>query len=118
MAGLIPTLLQPIGDELAIAWNDGTESYFKLSDLRRLCPCASCAGERDLFGRLMKPPARPLTTESFRLVATSPVGGYAVQLHWGDGHNDGLYAYTRLKEWSENPPKLPPLSVSPLLPTR
>lgn len=114
----IPTTVQPIGNELAIAWSDGMESYLKLADLRRLCPCAGCSGERDLLGRLAKPPARPLTAESFRVSATAPVGGYALQVFWGDGHNDGLYTYQRLREWGENPPQLPPVSVTPLLPTR
>lgn len=115
---LIPKTIQPLGDELAIAWTDGSESYIKLSTLRRLCPCAECSGERDILGRLMKPPARPLTAESFRVGTTAPVGGYAVQIFWGDGHSDGLYTYQKLREWGENPPDLPPLSVSPLLPVR
>ena len=115
---LLPKTVEPIGDELAIVWTDGAETYLRLSDLRRLCPCAQCSGERDLLGRLAKPPARPLTTESFRVTTVAPVGGYALQLYWGDGHSDGLYAYTKLREWGENPPKLPPLSVSPLLPSR
>ena len=118
MSALLPRTLQPIGEELAIAWSDGRETYLKLADLRRLCPCAECQGERDLLGRLAKPPARPLTTESFRLVGTAPVGGYAVQLFWGDGHSDGLFTYSKLREWDEKPPQLPPLNVLPLLPTR
>jgi DUF971 family protein len=115
---LISKTIQPLGDELAIAWTDGTESYVKLSTLRRLCPCAGCSGERDILGRLAKPPARPLTTESFQVRATAPVGGYAVQIFWGDGHSDGLYTYQKLREWGETPPDLPPLSVAPLLPVR
>lgn len=115
---LIPKTVQPLGDELAIAWSDGTESYIKLSTLRRLCPCAGCSGERDILGRLAKPPQKPLTSESFRASATAPVGGYALQIFWGDGHSDGLYTYQKLREWGENPPDLPPLFVSPLLPVR
>lgn len=107
-----------IGDELAVAWSDGAESYLKLSTLRRLCPCAGCAGERDLLGRLMKGPDRPLSSSSFEVVRTSPVGGYAVQIFWGDGHSDGLYPYVTLREWGEEPPELPPLSVLPTLPVR
>ena len=44
---LEPTNIQQIGDELAIAWNDGTESFIKLETLRRACPCAACGGEPD-----------------------------------------------------------------------
>ncbi len=115
--GLSPKLLQVVGDELAIAWNDGSESYLKLTDLRRLCPCAGCAGERDLLGRLAKPPQAPLTSASFQISRTAPVGGYAVQIYWHDGHSDGLYPYAKLKEWGDDPPELPPLSAPTLLPT-
>ncbi len=107
--------MQVIGEELAILWNDGAESYLKLADLRRLCPCAACAGERDLLGRIAKSPSRPLTAESFRVAGTAPVGGYAIQVFWGDGHSDGLYVLTKLREWGDNPPELPPVSVAPLL---
>lgn len=112
-----PRLLQAVGEELAVVWNDGLEAYIKLADLRRLCPCAACAGERDLLGRLYKPPDRPLTTASFQLAGTAPVGGYAVQLFWADGHSDGLFPYAKLREWSETPPRLPPFTPAPLLPT-
>ena len=112
-----PAHLLVIGDELALSWKDGSESYLKLRDLRRLCPCASCAGERDLFGRLAKPPQKPYTAASFEVAATTPIGGYAVQIYWKDGHSDGLYPWAKLKEWAENPPQLPPLEVKTLLPT-
>ena len=115
---LVPKTIQPLGDELAIAWGDGAESYVKLSTLRRLCPCAGCAGEADLLGRLAKGPEKPLTSESFKVRATAPVGGYAIQIFWGDGHSDGLYTYEKLRAWGEKPPDLPPLFVSPLLPVR
>jgi DUF971 family protein len=114
----VPKNVEVIGDELAIVWEEGGETYLKLADLRRLCPCAGCAGERDLLGRLAKPPARPLTTESFRVQRVSPVGGYALQVFWGDGHSDGLYGYARLREWGENPPQLPAVTAMPLLPSR
>jgi len=45
-----PANIKQIGNELAIAWNDGTESYFELENLRRACPCAACGGEPDVLG--------------------------------------------------------------------
>ncbi len=113
-----PRTLAVIGGELAIAWEDGAESFLPLTTLRRLCPCAGCGGERDLLGRLLKGPERPLTSASFEVKGTAPVGGYAVQIFWGDGHSDGLYTYALLREWGDDPPELPPANVLPLLPTR
>ncbi|MCC6131121.1 MAG: DUF971 domain-containing protein [Acidobacteria bacterium] len=114
----VPKLLQPVGDELAIVWEDGKESYLKLTDVRRLCPCEGCAGERDLLGRVAKLPTAPLTERSFTVAALTPIGGYAVQIYWADGHSDGLYPYKKLREWSEHPPVLPALTVAPSLPVR
>ena len=113
----LPKDVQVLGDELAIVWADGAETYLKLTDLRRLCPCAGCAGEADLLGRVARGPKKSLTKESFVVLGTSPVGGYALQIFWGDGHADGLYTYARLKDWGENPPQLPPVTAFPLLPT-
>src|SRR4030095_17029356 len=53
---LQPKNIQQIGDELAISWNDGTESFFKLEMLRRACPCAGCGGEPDVLGHISRPP--------------------------------------------------------------
>ena len=111
-----PLKLVAVGGDLAVAWSDGTETYVPLATVRRLCPCAECHGEADLLGNVHKPPSRPLTTESFRLASASPVGSYAVQIVWGDGHSDGLYPYRLLRSWGEDPPKLPPLTALPVLP--
>lgn len=96
-----PVDLQVIGTELAIRWDDGSESYIPLSRLRRHCPCATCAGEKDVFGNLYKGPDRPLTPQSTVLRDINPVGGYAVQPVWGDGHNTGLYTFEQLRRLGE-----------------
>ncbi len=63
---LEPTNIQQIGDELAIAWNDGTESFLKLELLRRACPCAACGGEPDVLGQVVRPHVSH-TDKSFEL---------------------------------------------------
>jgi DUF971 family protein len=99
-----PTDLQHIGDELAIKWDDGTESYLRLEVLRRACPCAGCQGERDVLGHLHKGPTRPLDSRSFRLRQVTPVGGYAIQPVWADGHNTGLYTFDYLFQLTHSTP--------------
>jgi DUF971 family protein len=93
-----PVDLQTIGDELAVKWEDGSESYLGLEALRRACPCAGCKGEVDVMGNLHRGPERPLTAQSFRLVRIQSVGGYAVQPVWGDGHDSGLYTFDYLRK--------------------
>jgi DUF971 family protein len=89
--------LQQIGDEVAVKWGDGTESFIRLEKLRRSCPCAGCKGEVDVMGNLYRGPERPLSPESFRLVRIIRVGGYAIQPVWADGHSTGLFSFDYLK---------------------
>jgi DUF971 family protein len=96
-----PVDIQPIGEELAVKWNDGSENFIRLAALRRCCPCAGCKGEVDILGNLYKNPEQTLGPEAFRLVRLVRVGGYAVQLVWGDGHSAGIYSYEYLKRVGE-----------------
>jgi DUF971 family protein len=88
-----------ISGEVAIAWQDGTETYIKLEDLRRACPCATCQGEPDAMGRVVKPPV-DYKAQSFDLVKMEVVGGYAVSFSWADGHSTGIYSYKYLRSFS------------------
>jgi len=99
---LAVTNLQLIGDELAIAWNDGRESYIKLETLRRHCPCAGCGGEPDILGHVQKPTVT-YTDTSFRLRRHQMVGGYAWQPTWEDGHTTGIYSFDFLRRLAAAP---------------
>ena len=97
---LEPTNVQQIGNELAIQWNDGAESYLDLEFLRRACPCAACGGEPDVLGNI----SRPLVSyneKSFQLAGFQLVGGYALQALWADGHNSGIYSFTYLRRLAQ-----------------
>jgi DUF971 family protein len=92
-----PLDLQPIGNELAVKWDDGTEQFIPLETLRRACPCAGCKGEMDIMGNLYKNPEKPYQPNSFALVKIGSVGGYAIQPVWADGHNTGIYSFDYLR---------------------
>ena len=96
-----PTDIQQIGSELALKWDDGTESFISLETLRRHCPCAGCKGEVDIMGNLYKGPDKPLSPESFQLVRIANVGGYALQPVWADGHATGLFSFDYLRQIAE-----------------
>jgi len=93
---LEPINIQQVGDELAIAWNDGTESFLKLELLRRACPCAACGGEPNVLGNILRPHLT-YTEKSFQLIGFDLVGGYALQPRWADGHGTGIYGFTYLR---------------------
>jgi DUF971 family protein len=98
---VLPLDLQPIGEELAIKWDDGSETFIAFEKLRRNCPCAACKGEMDIMGNLYKAPDRPLPPAAFHLVRLDRIGGYAIQPVWGDGHASGLYPFDYLKKLGE-----------------
>lgn len=99
-----PADLQQIGDELAIRWPDGGESFIPLEKLRRACPCAGCQGETDILGNLHKNPAQPLTAAAFELKRITSVGGYGIQPAWADGHATGIFSFEYLKQLADEPP--------------
>jgi DUF971 family protein len=79
-----------------IAWQDGHASRYELGYLRDSCPCAVCKGHPG------DPPKAPNPLQLYkaapRLTKAEPVGRYAIQLFWADGHNTGLYSFDYLRE--------------------
>ena len=92
-----PKQIEPVGNDLAIKWQDDTETFIPLQELRRHCPCAACKGEVDVMGNVYKGPAQQLSPASYQLVRLQLVGGYAVQPVWADGHSTGLYTFDYLR---------------------
>ena len=92
-----PEDIQQIGNELAIKWTEGGESFIPLEKLRRACPCAGCKGDRDIMGNLYKNPEQKLTAAAFQLVRIASVGGYAIQPVWADGHATGILSFEYLQ---------------------
>jgi DUF971 family protein len=91
-----PKNIELIGSELAVQWNDGSESFLPLRLLRGACPCAACGGEPDVLGDIVRPEVH-YTPRSFELKKWQLIGGYALQPTWGDGHASGLYTYDYLR---------------------
>lgn len=100
IAQLKPLGIETIGQELAIKWDDGSESYISLEALRRACPCAGCKGETDITGQVHRGPAIPLGPNSFHLRRIAPVGGYGISPVWADGHSTGIYTFEYLRKLS------------------
>ena len=80
---------------LGIEWDDGHRSSYRLQDLRRDCPCAACRRDHEASpaGELLP----ILTPGKNELRSVTPVGSYAIQIEWGDGHHTGIYSYELLR---------------------
>jgi DUF971 family protein len=84
--------------EISIKWSDEAETVYNAPELRRFCPCASCVnewtGERTL---------RPETVaEDVTFSRITVVGRYALNFHFSDGHDTGIFSYKFLRDMSEN----------------
>ena len=82
---------------VVVKWQDGQESRYPFYDLRCLCPCALCVDEWTGERRLEK----GRVPSDVKANEIRPVGRYALQVSWSDGHASGIYTYDRLREISE-----------------
>jgi ATP-binding protein involved in chromosome partitioning len=90
-----PTAIRQAGPRtLAIVWADGRESRYDVRELRLACGCAQCVDEWSGEGRL-DPASVPSDVHPIRI---EPVGRYAIQVEWSDGHSSGIYPFRRLRE--------------------
>lgn len=68
-----------------------------LSDIRKACPCALCGdirAKQDAQLQMITVDQTP----SVDLSDVIPVGNYAIQIRWADGHDTGIYTYSYLKQ--------------------
>jgi len=98
-----PTQLSVEGSDLALQWDDGSSHRLPLVLLRSRCPCAGCVdewtGRRLLNVTTIRPDVHPVGME--------PVGRYAVQFDWSDGHRTGIYSWDLLRRIAAEPAKEP-----------
>jgi DUF971 family protein len=91
------------GKGLEIDWADGHKSAWNFAWLRDACPCATCNDERSQQGRKAgesKPKSAallPMYAPPPRPASAHPVGRYALQFNWQDGHSGGIYSWDYLR---------------------
>jgi DUF971 family protein len=93
-----PLTLRREGDGLRIEWADGTSTFATWKQLRANCPCAGCLDEKakppDPF-KVLSP--REVEAGPPAPVSMAPVGHYAYQITWTDGHGAGIYTLETLR---------------------
>ncbi|MGQ9525762.1 MAG: P-loop NTPase [Armatimonadota bacterium] len=91
---LSPSDIRPLEDgHLLIVWKDGHESIYPYRSLRAACRCASCCDEDtgEVRIRLEDIP------QDIHPLEIKPVGRYGISIVWSDGHNTGIYPFSRLR---------------------
>ncbi len=97
---------------LRISWSDGVETLLSSKTLRIQCPCATCVEERGesnhntpltpVSGRARLSIASEVKGNIYSLEAVRPVGNYALNLSWEDGHKTGIYSWALLRSLATN----------------
>ncbi len=96
---------------LVIGWSDGSRRRYTAAGLRTACPCATCREKKavdatklpagssiksSLLPVLSLQEARPTAIEHMR-----PVGNYAYNIEFSDGHDSGIFTFDYLLELGE-----------------
>ncbi|MFV0387605.1 MAG: DUF971 domain-containing protein [Pyrinomonadaceae bacterium] len=91
------TIIEESDSELSIEWSDGSSSVFLAPEMRRVCPCAGCVNE--WTGEKMLDPDSISSDVVFSHI--SVVGRYALNFHFSDGHETGIFSFNFLHNLSE-----------------
>ncbi len=95
----IPVKISKHSDsELFIAFSSGENVILPFTELRYQCRCAECVDE---FTRARKINRASIPAD-IKPVRIEPVGRYAIQVEWSDGHRTGIYSYDLLLSISQH----------------
>ena len=84
-----------------IKWSDGKTYQYPLFGLRRNCPCVMCRGGHDKM-QIFEPSAfNEQAVVPVTIGRAEQIGNHAIQIHWSDGHNSGMYRWTTLRDLYE-----------------
>ena len=92
-------IIEESDSAVSIRWSDETETSYSAPQLRRKCPCAGCVNE--WTGEKVLDPSN--VSDDLTFSSISIVGRYALNFHFSDGHDTGIFSFTYLRELSEPP---------------
>jgi len=86
-------IIEESDSEISINWSDETESKYNAAQLRKSCPCAGCVNEWT-GEKTLKTDSVP---DDLSFSSISIVGRYALNFHFSDGHDTGIYSFQYLR---------------------
>jgi len=90
-------IIEESDSEISIVWSDNAETKYDALQLRRACPCASCIDEWTGEKRL-KDDSVP---DDIHFSHISIVGRYALNFHFSDDHETGIFSFNFLRDLAE-----------------
>lgn len=91
-------IVEESDSEVSIRWSDAADTKYNAAQLRRACPCAGCVNE--WTGEKQLDDAQIPDDLAFRHI--SIVGRYALNFHFTDGHDTGIFSFAFLRKLSDN----------------
>src|SRR5437763_12101611 len=91
-------IIEESDSRISIKWSDDSETTYNAVELRRACPCAGCVDEwtgRKVLNEQKIP-------EDLTLSHVSIVGRYALNFHFSDRHETGIFSFNYLRKLSES----------------
>lgn len=92
-------IVEESDSEISIKWSDDAETRYDAATLRRSCPCAGCinewTGEKMLDDKGI--------SDDLTINHVSIVGRYALNFHFSDGHDTGIFSFAYLRKLSGIP---------------
>jgi DUF971 family protein len=89
-------IIEESDSAISIKWSDDTETHYSAPELRRACPCATCIDEWT-GDKVLDAASIP---DDLTITSTSIVGRYALNFHFSDGHDTGIYSFKYLQSLS------------------
>lgn len=91
-------IIEESDSEISINWSDETETKYNAVQLRKSCPCAGCINEWT-GEKTLKTDSVP---DDLSFSSISIVGRYALNFHFSDGHDTGIYSFQYLQNLANN----------------
>jgi DUF971 family protein len=99
---LTPTALKLSENRsLVITWSDGVALDYPFIMLRNACPCATCREKKrseEGKPKSLLQVLSPAETVPLAVTQMRPVGNYAYNINFSDGHSSGLFTIEMLRE--------------------
>ncbi len=89
-------IIEETDSEISIIWSNRAESKYSATQLRRACPCAGCVNEWT-GEKMLKDDA---VGDDLSFSQITVVGRYALNFHFSDGHNTGIFSFEYLRKLS------------------
>lgn len=90
-------IIEESDSAVSIKWSDDAETTYNAVQLRSACPCAGCVNEWT-GERTLKADDIPTDTSFSRITI---VGRYALNFHFSDGHDTGIFSFDYLRKLSD-----------------